>query len=145
MQMTSLEILLDKYKQGTLTSAEKQQLSGIILSAEHQQELEALIDKGLADPNLPELGDPETRELIYQEIRLQMETTAIQPVLSRSGEKPGPSVIRRWWLGAAAAVFILFGTAVYLLFFSKSQKQIAVTQTQQQRYKNDAAPGSNKA
>src|SRR5258708_9576846 len=145
MQMTSLEILLDKYKQGTLTSAEKQQLSGIILSAEHQQELEALIDKGMADPNLPELGDPETRELIYQEIRLQMETTAIQPVMSRSGEKPGPSVIRRWWLGAAAAVFILFGTAVYLLFFSKSQKQIAVTQTQQQRYKNDAAPGSNKA
>jgi transmembrane sensor len=145
MQMTSLEILLDKYKQGILTGAEKQQLSEMILSPEHQQELEILIDNGFADPNLNELGDPETRELIYQQLRLQTETTAIQPVLSRSGEPASPSVIRKWWIGAAAAVFILFGTAVYLLFLNKSQKQIAVIPTQQERYKNDAPPGSNKA
>jgi transmembrane sensor len=133
MQMTSLEILLDKYKQGILTGAEKQQLSEMILSPEHQQELEILIDNGFADPNLNELGDPETRELIYQQLRLQTETTA------------SPSVIRKWWIGAAAAVFILFGTAVYLLFLNKPQKQIAVIPTQQERYKNDAPPGSNKA
>ena len=145
MQMTSLKILLDKYKQGTLTGAEKQLLSEMISSPEHQQELEALIDKGFADPNLSESGDPETRELIYQQILLKKEDPLIQGLPGRARIIPFGVLRRKWWLGAAAAIFILCGAGVYLLFSNGSQKQIATIQTQQQRFKNDVSPGDNRA
>ena len=51
---------------------------------------------------------------------------------------------RRWirW-AAAAAIILLLGAGSYFLFYNKSQKQIALTQ--QQRFKNDVAPGKNGA
>jgi ferric-dicitrate binding protein FerR (iron transport regulator) len=164
MQVTLLEILLDKNKKGTLTGAEVQQLSRMIGSPEYQQELEMLIDKGFADPGLKELGDPETRELIYQEVLLRKDGLAgreemapdqVDGAWGQAGRPladGGTAVIRpgvfrrRWWLGAAAVLFILLGAGViFLIFKKKGGQHIAALPSQEQRYRNDVAPGGNKA
>lgn len=51
------------------------------------------------------------------------------------------------WLRVAAAAIIIMCLSVggYFYFNKSSQQQIAKTETQQQRFKNDIAPGGNKA
>ena len=166
MQATLLEILLDKYKKGTLTGAEEQELSRMIGSSEFQQELEMLIDKGFADPGLREAGDPETRELIYQEVLMRGDGLGISVGHGEDGRASGETgsgrvvrshadgdtaVVRsgvfrrRWWLGAAAVLFIVLGAGAGFLIFKKGRQPVAALPTQEQRYRNDVAPGGNKA
>lgn len=133
MERTPLDILLENYRKGILTETERLLLSRMLVAPENQPELEALIDKGFGDAELRELGDEETRELIYQQINLHREDRVI-----RMG-----GVGKKWWLGAAAAVVILFGAGIYLL--NKPQKRVVVVQSQEERFKNEVAPGGNKA
>lgn len=59
--------------------------------------------------------------------------------------KPAKVVrINNWKRIAAAAVIILLGTSAFSLFFNKKQKEIAKTD-QLNPYKDDVAPGGNKA
>jgi len=51
-----------------------------------------------------------------------------------------------WWrTAAAAAILLLVSLGGYFYFNSGTEKQIATTETQEQRFKNDVAPGGNKA
>ena len=135
MQPTELEILLEKYRNGTLSDTGRRAFFEMLASPEHRRQLEMLIDKGFADPDLAEQGDPETRELIYQQILLQKDEPLVQLSPSR----------RRWWLGAAASIILLLGAGAWLLFLNNPKKQITTLPTQQERFHNDIAPGGNKA
>jgi ferric-dicitrate binding protein FerR (iron transport regulator) len=57
------------------------------------------------------------------------------------------SASRRWWWPAAAAVLLVsFSVAAYFTLFNHKEKQnMATTGPTEQRFKNDVAPGSEKA
>src|SRR5450759_412307 len=59
---------------------------------------------------------------------------------------PEPKRIHWPRIAAAAVILLLLSVGGYFYFKNgRSQKQIAKTETQQQRFKNDIAPGGNKA
>ena len=57
------------------------------------------------------------------------------------------SASRKWWWPAAAAVLLIsFSVAAYFILFNHKGKQdMATTESTAQRFKNDVAPGSEKA
>lgn len=150
MQRSELEILLEKFINGELSDTGKRAFSEMLVSPEYRGELERLIDKGFADPDLAGLGDPETRELIYQQILLQKDglllqsqketpLTPLTPLVQLSPAR------RQWWLGAAASIILLLGAGTWFLFLKRPEQQIARLPPQQERFHNDIAPGGNKA
>lgn len=56
-----------------------------------------------------------------------------------------PSGIRWWRIAVAAAVIGVVGLGGYFLFFPRSPKEMANTENAFPRFKNDVAPGGNKA
>lgn len=136
MQRSELEILLEKFMKGELSSdTERRIFSEMLISPEYRGELERLIDKGFADPDLAGLGDPETRELIYQQILLQKNGLLVRLSPAR----------RHWWLGVAASIILLLGVGAWFIFLKRPEQQIARLPPQQERFHNDIAPGGNKA
>jgi transmembrane sensor len=50
---------------------------------------------------------------------------------------------RAWW--AAAAILVVLGAGSYLAYLNRPNPAVTTAQTQSERFKNDVAPGGNKA
>jgi len=138
-----LKTLLKKYLAGELNHAEKGMLSDMLQSPEHQPELESLIDEGFADPALREAGDPETLELIYQQIGLQKDALNDEKEETPVIELPGTRRKGNFRVAAAAIILLVLGTGGYI-WLHRSSKDLATTNIAPP-VKNDIAPGGNKA
>ncbi len=136
MTNLSLRELLEKYRAGTLDQAERRLFSAMLQSPEHQHELENLIDEEFADPAFREWGDPETRELIFQQISLERETPG-------SGHRPALyrlPVFGKWMVRTAAAAAILFLFAGGYYWLRGHSKPDLAGAPSGERYKNDILP-----
>jgi transmembrane sensor len=137
MQKNAIRQLIEQYLNGQLTDDQGQELLELINTGDEAEVLAVL----------KELMQEES----LQATALDAETlrASLQKVLAVDrGLPPAPPVRRlvarrRWW--AAAAILVVLGTGSWLAFFNKRGQPIATVQTQAGRFKNDVAPGGNKA
>ncbi|HEV8083696.1 MAG TPA: FecR domain-containing protein [Chitinophagaceae bacterium] len=131
--VTIFKELLEKYKCGNLSLLEKKEFSSMLKSGLYEKELEEAIDTDW-NTDLKNLSDPETLELIYQQILISKDKIAkVVPI-----KKVNPF---RWKV-AAAILIITLGGGTYFFFNKSHTHQIADTKN----ILNDIkAPASNKA
>jgi ferric-dicitrate binding protein FerR (iron transport regulator) len=127
--MSRFEILLQAYINDSLNSEELAELNELIDSNESLLQISIL--KDLQQNSFAGLTDAEQRQKMYTNI------------LKRT--RKSNRVIPLWTKIAAAAIIVVVFSIVYFYSNHNPQKQIAKTETQQQRFKNDVAPGGNKA
>jgi transmembrane sensor len=123
--------LLAGHYAGTLTISEKLELSALLHDPAYRSQLEELFVEDLAGPELKSIADPESLELVYQQIQLHKQPAPARTVYMK----------RVRWAAAAAAILVI-GTASWFLFFNQAIQPIVVQKT----LSNDvAAPLSSKA
>lgn len=127
--MSRFEILLQAYINDSLNSEELAELNELIDANESLLQISIL--KDLQQNSFAGLTDAEQRQKMYTNI------------LKRT--RKSNRVIPLWTKIAAAAIIVVVFSIVYFYSNHNPQKQIAKTETQQQRFKNDVAPGGNKA
>ena len=127
--MSRFEILLQAYINDSLNSEELAELNELIDADESLLQISIL--KDLQQNSFAGLTDAEQRQKMYINI------------LKRT--RKSNRVIPLWTKIAAAAIIVVVFSIVYFYSNHNPQKQIAKTETQQQRFKNDVAPGGNKA
>jgi ferric-dicitrate binding protein FerR (iron transport regulator) len=127
--MSRFEILLQAYINDSLNSEELAELNELIDADESLLQISIL--KDLQQNSFAGLTDAEQRQKMYTNI------------LKRT--RKSNRVIPLWTKIAAAAIIVVVFSIVYFYSNHNPQKQIAKTETQQQRFKNDVAPGGNKA
>lgn len=131
--------LIIKYMQGTVTAAEKRELDQLL--EQFSNEELALILEPVAESTKK---DPAYKAEDWE--------TTMQFILQHPAEDQAPARIVRLasWkkIVAAASILIILGSALYLLLQrspEKSEDTITATAPQEQRFKNDVAPGTDKA
>lgn len=132
MSPDKFKALLAGYQAGTLTDNEKRELSVLLHDPAYRGQLDELFVDNMADPDFNSIADPETLELVYQQIQLHKQPAPVRRIYSP---------MLKWV--AAAAVILLVGTASWFLLFNQSPQQSIV---QNPGKLNDvAAPSSSKA
>lgn len=123
-----LRYLIKKYNTGNASESER-------------RTLESWYDRlDTADPEAPSEKDRER----FREETLQ----ALESYIAATGGRWGRTIPLWKWLGrAAAAVLItgMVGAALYFPYRQKQQKAQILTQSQEIRFKNEIAPGEDKA
>jgi transmembrane sensor len=145
MDIELFKELLDKYVMETITDEETRQLFQLLELDDYRLELEKFIDGYFEDADSLELENPQLRDAVQARLRgaiLQ------QKDADRVIQLPGKvdSVIpfyRKWRIAAVAAVLIALMGGVYL--YIKAKKALPPMAGIEQRFKNDIAPGGNKA
>lgn len=134
MEEEQLISLIRKYINAEDSADELETLTEYISRKEHAENISAALEKVLAQTGAKEGYDANRFDPLLKNI------------LSADKINKPAQVKRlypfRW--AAAAAVVIMISAGGYF-YFNKNEKQTAKTATQQQRFKNDVAPGSNKA
>jgi transmembrane sensor len=133
MTPEKFKALLAGYQAGTLSDNEKRELSALLHDPAYRVQLDNLFVENLADPDLKNIADPETLELVYQQIQIHK-----QPAPVRRINAP---MIR--WVAAAAAILSI-GTASWFLFFNQSPRE-TIVQNPHTLHNDVAAPTSSKA
>ncbi len=130
-----LKYLFDQYVQGNCTPDEKRELSALALAKRNDEDVQQLLDdyweKVSAEKTMPD-GKSEdiVKSILGNEIK-------VIPRVHRIHFRKA-----RWW--AAAAIFILFATGGYFLFFNnKGNKQDRIANGQPA--KDIKAPETNRA
>jgi len=111
-------------------------------TAEEQTVIDAWLASSKANQDLfAELNDPDrvARSLA------KMDQLHEEEVWQRLQAVPRHRVhfLRRHWWAAAVIIFVMLGSGAWWVLRNTAQKQIALTQ--QQRFRNDVAPGKNAA
>ena len=132
MPTTRLNILFDKHVAGTCTPAEKRELAELVLSKEHDESINALLEQAWRGAN-GEVDMPEDKADAMLKSILVTEARVI-PTIHRVHFRRS-----RWW--AAAAILVMVSVGGYFMFFNKSGKHDEIAATQEERFKNDVAPG----
>ena len=134
--MESIKSLILKHLRAEITAEEQTALDVWLAISEANRELFA----GINDPDRVALSLEKLGRLHEDQVweRLQ----AYGAGERGAGEKRG-HFLRRYWWAAAAVILALLGIGSYWVFNNVAQKQIALTQ--EQRFKNDVAPGKNSA
>src|SRR5882757_9129245 len=135
--------LLNQYISGELPSGEKARLNEMINDGANQDTLESVVREIMLSDAYGEIDNPALKARIdaWLDIHLRNE--------EQNEKKEDETKLvffnrrRSWPRVAAAAIIVLLASGSYFLFLSRSQRQIALTQ--QQRFKNDVAPGGNAA
>jgi transmembrane sensor len=131
MTPEKFKTLLAGHHAGTLTDSEKRELSALLHDPALRGQLEELFVENISGPELNNTADPETLELVYQQVQLHKQPAPVRRIYS--------SKLR--WVAAAAAI-IITATASWFLFFNQSTQQVIAEKT----LSNDiAAPLSSKA
>jgi transmembrane sensor len=132
MTPDKFKALLAGHQAGTLTDDEKRELSALLHDPAYRGQLDELFVENLADPNLKSIADPETLELVYQQIQLHKQPAPVRRIYSP---------MLKW---VAAAVILLAATASWFLLFNQSPQQNIVQNPD--TFTNDvAAPSYSKA
>ena len=132
--MESIKPLILKHLRQQITVSEQAELDAWLAASAANRELFAELN----DPDRVALSLEKLGRLHEEQVWERLQTYAAgKTVHRRRIYLPGRY---RW---AAAAIFVLLGTGIYWAFHNASQKQIALTQ--QQRFRNDIAPGRNAA
>jgi len=128
---------LEKFVNKTLSAAEEAELHNWILSADRRS-IEAVMEE--YETTVMNAVTGEADPLLLQQIK--------ERIAQKEREEDGSfedTKVRRlfpWKRVAAAAVILLLLSVGGYFYFNNSEKQIAKTETQQQRFKNDVtAPG----
>jgi len=129
--MEPIKAILLNYLRGQITADEQIVLDAWLAASAANRELFA------------ELNDPDRVALSLEKLGLLHEERVWERLQAYAGERvPMEERGRRWW-AAAAVIIVLLGIGSYWVFHNGGQKQIALTQ--EQRFKNDVAPGKNAA
>ena len=127
------EDLLNKYLLEKITKEETKQFFNMLDEPEYEELLKAHIGKDFLEDTYNEREDLIRRERIKHTLAALM-----------ANDKKPARIFSMQRIAAAASIVLILSTGAYFLFFNTTQKQIAKTGTQQQ-FKNDMAPGGNKA
>jgi transmembrane sensor len=132
MTTETFKELLEQYRAGTLSGAQRQALLDILHSPEKRAELEQVFMEDFSYPDSTGTADPETLELIYQHIRLGIEQkTPIRHL-----------PIWRRYIAAAALTGLVALTGI--LWWAK-RNEVSDSTVAVNVYKNDVKPGGNHA
>ncbi|MCU7547979.1 FecR domain-containing protein [Chitinophagaceae bacterium LB-8] len=135
MNKISVEALLEKYLSGSLSEEERVQLNRMLEEKQHQEQLEAILDKELEEHTFESDEDSALLGQIQENVQKAI----------RREEKSAKVVRMNWRRMAVAAVFILLlGSGAFWLWKSQKTKQEIAISTQP-KVNKDIAPGSNKA
>jgi transmembrane sensor len=134
MPTTRLTILFDRYLNNSCTPAEKQELAELIMSKEYDASISQVLEQVWAKTTGEADMTDEKVEHIFHSI-LTSETKTVPRVHRIHFRR------LRWW--AAAAIFILFVTGSYFLFFNNKSKQEEIVNTEPA--KDVKAPETNRA
>ena len=122
---TRFRILLEKFKNADLSPSEKKEMTRMLQSHKYEKELEQAIELDW-NAELKNLSDPESLELIYQQILI-------------AKEQKNKKVIHlhlKWW-AVAATILLTVGTGYYFLSGKKEAVNLASVPAQKT---NDIAP-----
>ena len=136
MSRLLFEELLNKYLVENITRQENIQFFSMLDEPEYQELLREQIGKDFLENTYTGTENLESRERMKKKLA----------ALKREDKKPAPLLRLNWGrIAAAAAVLLLVSTGAYFLLRNNSIGPIAKTEMQQSRFKNDVAPGGNKA
>lgn len=136
MNSQLLKELLDKYVMETITPEEAEQLFRMIGQEGHRQEVEQFIDSYLHGGDDVGPGSPDLREEIQGRLRAS---------IREERQSPGRVIFFNWKRASvAAAVLVVAFTGVFL-FYKNTPHTVQPTAQVETRFKNDVAPGGNKA
>ncbi|MDO6430247.1 FecR domain-containing protein [Flavitalea sp. BT771] len=132
--MEDIKSLLLKHLRAQTTAEEQTAIDAWLAASEANRELFAELNDPDRVARSLEKMDRLHEDQVWE--RLQAYTT---------GKPPAHRVhfLRRYGWAAAAAFFVLLGTGAWWVFHNAAKEHIA--QTQQQRFRNDVAPGKNAA
>ena len=135
MDNERLRILLHRYMMQSMTAAEESELMQIIASPGQEPAIKE---------ELGELWDQwQAQHLLSKEESDELYTGILQAVAVEPSHRTRPATIRVWWrLTAAAAVILFLAVGIYIWVNQSHKPGLA---TQENRPKNDVAPGGNKA
>lgn len=142
MTQAELKRLIDKYLTEDLSEEEFQLLWATLQEPEHKDTWMEMITGVWENPAYQGLADDTAKQRVLEKLRPALTEDVPAPV----GRKP---LIRRlaasnvWW-AAAVAILICCAGAWYLLS-PQPKTQLAASHTDTTHYKNDVAPGNNKA
>src|SRR5882672_99699 len=122
--------LLESYLNDNASAEEWTELMKMIKSGDYDDTLKQKIDEVLAkrDDSL-NLSVDRAHDLLYKILSAEKYTAKLLPL-----KRP----VRKLWTIAAAAVIVLFlSVGGYFYFKRSAHKQLAKTETQEQRFKND--------
>jgi ferric-dicitrate binding protein FerR (iron transport regulator) len=129
MTQEAFKELLDGFQADTLSTEQRKTLADLLHSPERRKELENLFDQ---EPDTSGGVDPEILQLVYQQVRLNMD----QPARVRR------LLPRRNYVVAAVIAGLLTLTGFWLLLNKKKEaRNLAIANV----YKNDVSPGGNHA
>jgi transmembrane sensor len=137
MQNEAIRYLIEQYLNGQLTEAQGQELLELVNSSDESGVL-AVLKELMQEESLKAvpLGGETLRASLRKVLGVDKGLPSVVPVRRLAAR-------RVWW--AAAAILVVLGTGSYFVFFNKPSQAVTTTQTQAERFKNDVAPGSNKA
>ena len=127
--------LMDLYLSGNATEEEKKRIAEALRAPEYQVQLAAIIDEDFGSEKERAYPEPDS-EGIYQKI-----------LESIHGSKRPAKLVQWGWKRVAAAAAVLIVLSTGALFLLKPVKKPAETtaRKEEQPFKNDVAPGGNKA
>lgn len=114
-----------------------------MLSSERPEvDLLRLLREEMKSPVAPDQISDETRQRM-QEILKKILSGEVRQDQFRTRNR---IVSHKFWrYSAAASITIMLGVGAYLLFFTRPKKEVAEISAVQRHFKNDVAPGGNKA
>ncbi|WP_205509594.1 FecR family protein [Longitalea arenae] len=131
-----LKQLLEDYRNGKLTAAQKEAFEQLLHSEASEEQLQQLLDESLEKTVAVEAE--ETQKFIYQRIRDQY--------IKEDGRNRGLLVtyLSKHWLRYAAILLIVLGAGTYFLLLNKNKAEPAVA-VRDQPVSKDIAPGHDGA
>ncbi|HEX9511557.1 MAG TPA: FecR domain-containing protein [Puia sp.] len=139
--------LLDKYVMEIITAEETRQLFQLLQLEDYQLEMKKFIDGYFEDADYQELENPQLRDAV--QARLQeviRQPKDVDRVIQLPGKiSPVIPFYRKWRMAGVAAVLVVLLGGVYLFIMVKAKNSPAPMAGIEQRFKNDIAPGGNKA
>jgi len=137
MQKDAIRYLIEQYLYGQLTEAQGQELLELTNTREEAEVL-AVLKELMQEESLQATAlDAETlRVSLLKVLAVDRALPSAPPVRRLTGG-------RAWW--AAAAILVVLGAGSYLAYLNRPNPAVTTAQTQSERFKNDVAPGGNKA
>lgn len=140
MTQDELKKLIDKYLTEDLSQDDFQRLWTTLQQPEHKDTWMEMISGVWENPTYHSLADDTAKQKVLEKLRpaLTEEIPVRKPLIRRLTTSS-----RTWW---AAAILLLICCAGAWYFSShQSDNQLAINLTDTTHYKNDVAPGNNKA
>ena len=138
MHKDAIRFLLEQYLNGQLTEAQGEELLAKTNNDVEEREVVAVLNELIEEESVTAVP-----------LDAEMLRASLQKVLAVDKGLHSDVPVRRlvsrrgWW--AAAAILIVLGMGSYFAIFNKRTGTATTTPTQAGRFKNDVAPGTNKA